>query len=89
MKLPTERSVSGGTPGVADDPDMYLTPVQLSALVAATPWPCSVLVSVAAWSGLRAAELAGLQVGDIELPPPSLNPNATAKPGALHVQRTQ
>lgn len=50
-----------GTPGVANDPDMYLlTPTQLTALVDATPWPCSVMVHLAAWSGLRAAELAGL-----------------------------
>lgn len=88
VKLPTERSVSGGTPGVADDPDMYLTSRQVAALVDATPWPMSVMVATAAWSGLRAAELAGLQVGDIELPPPAINPNAPAKPGALHVQRT-
>jgi hypothetical protein len=59
-KLPTERSVSGGTPGLADDPDMYLTAAQVAALVDATPWPCSVMVAVAAWSGLRAAGLAGL-----------------------------
>ncbi|OPX12840.1 tyrosine-type recombinase/integrase [Mycobacterium sp. AT1] len=88
VKLPTERSVSGGTPGVADDPDMYLTAAQVAALVDATPWPCSALVATAAWSGLRAAELAGLQIGDIELPPLAINPNAPAKPGALHVQRT-
>jgi integrase len=88
VKLPTERSVSGGTPGVADDPDMYLTAAQVAALVDATPWPCSIMVHTAAWSGLRAAELAGLQVGDVELPP-LLNPNAAAKPGAVHVQRTR
>jgi integrase len=88
VKLPTERSVSGGTPGVADDPNMFLTAAQVSALVAATPWPCSVMVHLAAWSGLRAAELAGLQVGDVELPESSINPNAPAKPAELHVERT-
>jgi integrase len=35
-----------------------------------------------------AAELAGLQVGDVTLPPPSVNPNAPAKSGAVRVQRT-
>jgi integrase len=88
VKLPSERSADGGTPGVVDDPDMFLTAAQVSALVDATPWPCAVLVHLAAWSGLRAAELAGLQVGDVELPEPSINPNAPAKPGVLHVERT-
>ena len=46
------------------------------------------MVHLAAWSGLRAAELAGLQVGDVSLPKPSLNPNAPAKPGTLRVDRT-
>lgn len=65
----------------------FLTPQQVSALVAATPWPYNVLVHVAAWAGLRAGGLAGLQVGDVDLPDPPLNPNAPAKPGSLHVQR--
>lgn len=88
VKLPNERSATGGTPGVVDDPDMFLTAAQVAALVDATPWPCSVMVHLAAWSGLRAAELAGLQVGDVELPEPAINPNARTKPGMLHVQRT-
>jgi integrase len=88
VKLPSERSAQGGTPGVVDDPDMFLTAAQVAALEAATPWPCSVMVRLAAWSGLRAAELAGLQVGDVELPERSINPNAPAKPGILHVERT-
>ena len=33
----------------------------------ATPWPYNVLVHVAAWAGLRAAELGGLLVGDVDL----------------------
>lgn len=37
---------------------------------------------------MRAAELAGLQVGDVQLPEPSLNPNAPTKPGVLRVERT-
>lgn len=45
------------------------------------------LVHLAAWSGLRAAELASLQVGDVTLPGPSLNPNAPAKPGTARVER--
>ncbi len=60
----------------------------VAALVDATPWPCAVMVHLAAWSGLRAAELAGLQVGDVELPDAPINPNAPAKPGVLHVERT-
>lgn len=88
VKLPSERSAAGGTPGVVDDPDMFLTAAQVAALEAATPWPCNVMVHLAAWSGLRAAELAGLQVGDVELPERSINPNAPTKPGVLHVERT-
>jgi integrase len=84
VKLPTEH----GDPGVVDDPAQFLTAAQVSALVGATPWPYNVMVQVAAWSGLRAAELAGLQVGDVELPRPSLNPNAPTKPGVLRVERT-
>ncbi|MGW4482018.1 site-specific integrase [Rhodococcus triatomae] len=52
------------------------------------PWPYDVMVRLAAWSGLRAAELAGLQVGDVELPAKTINPNAPAKPGQLRVDRT-
>ena len=88
VKLPSERSATGGTPGVVDDPDMFLTASQVAELVDATPWPCNVMVHLAAWSGLRAAELAGLQVGDVELPDAPINPNAPAKPGVLHVERT-
>lgn len=54
----------------------------------ATPWPFNVQVHVAAWAGLRAAELAGLQVGDVDLPARLLNPNARPKPGTLRVDRT-
>ncbi|WP_264073001.1 tyrosine-type recombinase/integrase [Mycobacterium cookii] len=88
VKLPSERSAAGGTPGVVDDPDMFLTADQVAALVNATPWPCNVMVHLAAWSGLRAAELAGLQVGDVELPDRSINSSALTKPGLLHVERT-
>lgn len=88
VKLPSERTADSGTPGVVDDPDMFLTADQVSALVAATPWPYNVLVHVAAWSGLRAAEIGGLQVGDVELPTRQVNPNARPKPGTLRVDRT-
>ncbi|MCX2756600.1 tyrosine-type recombinase/integrase [Gordonia sp. 4N] len=88
VKLPSERTADSGTPGVVDDPDMFLTADQVSALVAATPWPYNVLVHAAAWSGLRAAELGGLQVGDVELPTRQVNPNARPKPGTLRVDRT-
>jgi integrase len=88
VKLPSETSAQGGSPGVVDDPAQFLTAAQVSALVAATPWPYGVYVHVAAWAGLRAAELCGLQVGDVEVPPPSLNPNGRPKPGLLRVERT-
>lgn len=35
----------------------------------AMQWPYDVAVHVTAWTGLRAAELAGLQIGELELPP--------------------
>ncbi|MDH3022670.1 tyrosine-type recombinase/integrase [Gordonia alkanivorans] len=88
VKMPSERTADSGTPGVVDDPDSFLTADQVSALVAATPWPYNVLVHVAAWSGLRAAELGGLQVGDLELPARQVNPNARPKPGTIRVDRT-
>ncbi|GFG73583.1 hypothetical protein MBOT_09480 [Mycobacterium botniense] len=84
VKLPTEH----GDSGVVDDPAQFLTGAQVSALVAATPRPYNVLVHIAPWSGLRAAELAGLQVGDVELSKTSPNLNAPTKPGVLRVERT-
>ncbi len=86
VKLPTDHNT--GRAASHDDPAQFLTAAQISALVAATPWPFNVYVHLAAWSGLRAAELAGLQVGDVVLPPPSLNPNARPKPGQVAVERT-
>lgn len=88
VKLPSETSAQGGSPGVVDDPAQFLTAAQVSALVAATPWPYNVYVHTAAWAGLRAAEMCGLQVGDVDLPSPSINPNAKPKPGLLRVERT-
>lgn len=85
VKLPTESS---GTPGVVDDPAQFLTAAQVSALVKATPWPYNVYVHIGAWAGLRAAELAGLQVGDVHLPAPPLIPGAPTKLGVLRVERT-
>jgi integrase len=86
VKLPTDYN--SGRTATVDDPTLFLTAAQVAALVSATPWPFDVLVHLAAWSGLRAAELAGLVVGDLSLPPPNLNPNAPARPGALQVERT-
>jgi integrase len=63
VKLPTDRTEAHSI-GSVDDPDTFLTPTQVAALVAATPAPFDVLIHVAAWSGLRAAELAGLQIRD-------------------------
>jgi integrase len=86
VKLPTDHNTGRGA--VVDDPSLFLTAAQVSALAEATPCPYNVLVHLAAWSGLRAAELAGLQVGDVTLPKPSLNPNVPAKPGTVRVERT-
>jgi integrase len=84
VKLPNESSGPEGMSGVLDDPGQFLTAAQVSALVAATPWPYNIFVHVAAWAGLRAAELVGLQIRDVELP----DPNDTSKPGFLRVERT-
>lgn len=87
VKLPTEHSTKGGKVGVVDDPKQFLTAVQVSSLEVATPWPYDVLVHIAAWAGPRAGELDGLTVGSVELPAPSLNPNAPAKPGVLRIEQ--
>ena len=87
VTLPTERTAAASKTLSVDgvvDPAQFLTAGQVAALVDATPWPYNVTVHVAAWTGLRAAELAGLQIGDLELPPEN-RPNA---PGAVHVRRT-
>lgn len=86
VKLPTDHNT--GHVRAVDDPAMFLSAAQVAALVAATPWPYNLYVHLAAWSGLRAAELAGLRVSDLKLPPPSMNPNAPAKPGTVRVDRT-
>lgn len=65
VRLPSDHS----KPGVVDDPAQFLTPEQVFALADATPWPYSVMVHTAGWAGLRAGELAGLQVGDVDLSP--------------------
>ncbi|VBA46743.1 tyrosine-type recombinase/integrase [Mycobacterium pseudokansasii] len=87
IKLPTETGTNGGQVGVVVDRAMFLTPAQVSALVDATPWPYNVLVHVAAWAGLRAAELGGLTIANVELPDAPRNPNVAAKPGVLRVQQ--
>jgi integrase len=76
VRLPTEHNT--GTGAVVDDPALFLTAAQVAALVDSTPWPYNVLVHVAAWAGLRAGELAGLQLGDVEL----------TRGGSLRVDRT-
>lgn len=86
VNLPTDHNTGRGAE--VDDPDLFLTPAQVASLVAATPWPYNVLVHVAAWSGLRAGELAGLRVGDVLLPPKPANPNAPEKSGTLRVEQT-
>jgi integrase len=86
VKLPTDHNT--GHVRAVDDPAQFLTPAQVATLVAATPWPFSVMVHLAAWSGLRAAELAGLRVGDVVVPRAALNPNAATKPGTVRVEQT-
>jgi integrase len=86
VKLPTDHNT--GHVRAVDDPAMFLTATQVRSLAEATPWPYNVLVHLAAWSGLRAAELAGLQIADVTLPVPSINPNAPTKPGTVRVDRT-
>jgi integrase len=86
VKLPTDHNA--GHVKAVDDRTMFLTAAQVAALVAATPWPFSALVHLAAWSGLRASELAGLRVGDVTVPKPGLNPNVLAKPGTVRVEQT-
>ena len=57
--------------------------------MAATPWPYNVYVHLAAWAGLRAAELCGLQVGDVDLPQPSAGLPQPNRPGGyLRVVRS-
>lgn len=73
---PTETGTNGGQVGVVVDRAMFLTPAKVSALVHATPWPYNVLIHVAAWAGLRAAELGGLTIANVEVPERSLNPDA-------------
>lgn len=72
---------------VADDQSQFLSAAQVSALVDATPWPYNVLVYLAAWSGLRAGELGGLQVADVRLPIQASSSSAP-KDGKLLVRRS-
>lgn len=37
VKLPSEHSTNGRSPGVVDDPDQFVTAAQVSVLVSATP----------------------------------------------------
>jgi integrase len=86
VKLPTEHNTNA-----QPAPAQFLTAAEVSALVAATPWPYNIYVHVAAWAGLRAAELCGLTVGDVDLPnlAAALAPYAPAnKPGVLRVERS-
>jgi integrase len=50
-----------------DDDRHYLTPREVDALAAALPAPYDLLVQLAAYTGLRAGEIAGLQERDIDL----------------------
>ncbi len=82
VRLPSDHS--SGRNATVDDPAQFLTASQIDALVAATPWPANVLIYLAAWTGLRAAEIAGLQIADVVIP------QRTGQPmlGTLRVERT-
>ena len=82
VRLPRTDSAAGGTAGVVDDEAQFLTAAQVGSLTAAAPWPYSVLVHLAAWAGLRAAELGGLQIRDVELA------RTSARPAGVRVERT-
>jgi integrase len=90
VRLPGAKGVS--TTAVVDDPAQYLTAQQIAALQSATPWPYNYLVHLAAWSGLRAGELCGLQVGDVRLPantaPTRAGHGSAGQAGQLNVVRT-
>ncbi|MDP0398749.1 tyrosine-type recombinase/integrase [Tsukamurella strandjordii] len=73
-------SVHGSTEDAA-----FLTAEQVEYLTDATPWPYNVLVHMAAWTGLRSGELAGLQIGDIDL---GRNPSVSVERTALVVPGT-
>lgn len=63
----------------------FLTADQIEYLTDATPWPYNVLVRMAAWTGLHSGELAGLQIGDIDLgrnPSVSVQRTVPVVPGA-------
>jgi integrase len=77
VKLPGQR----GTRAIVDDPSQFLTAAQVQALTDATPWPYNVYVHLAAWAGLRAAELCGLFVSDVVLLP-------NHPGGFLNIERT-
>ncbi|WP_123029479.1 tyrosine-type recombinase/integrase [Mycolicibacterium stellerae] len=87
IKLPTNHST--GRRATVDDPSQFLSAAQVDALVAATPWPFCIEVHLAAWAGLRAAELHGLQIGDVRVPEASIHESRPpSRPGVLHVERT-
>jgi integrase len=84
VKIPTEGGARGGKRGVVDRAQ-FLTAAQVQSLVAALPWPYNIMVHLAAWSGLRAAELAGLQVGDVE-PGGSVRVERSARPVGPNIE---
>ncbi|MGU3502993.1 tyrosine-type recombinase/integrase [Mycobacterium sp. C31M] len=79
VKLPSNHTT--GHAGAIDDPSQFLTPAQVSALTASMPWPYNVYVDLAVFSGLRPGEMAGLQVGDLEV-------LSTTRAGSVRVDRT-
>lgn len=64
VRLPTDRSVGRSKP----EP-RFLTAEEVARLAAhldETAWPYGLLVTFAAYTGLRAGELAGLNIGDVD-----------------------
>ncbi len=64
VTLPKARNVAD------DSTRLFLTAEQLNRLAAEMPSPYDVLVLFAGWTGLRAGEIAGLQVADLDLSRP-------------------
>jgi integrase len=74
VSLPKTKSKAHGS---VENTATFLSGEQVERLAREMPWPYDVLVLLASWTGLRAGELAGLQVGDVDL-----------RRNTLHVRRT-
>ncbi len=84
---PKEHARKGGQVGVVDDPAQFLTPAEVWALVAATPWPYNVLVHVARGQVCGRGSWRGYKLAMLTLPDRRSTRMYPTKPGSLHVQR--